>query len=64
MMTDLAGAIKRHVRLKKKDPALYALAVEFETARFAKQQVSEIVSRIVKHKSRCGVSSPSERGNG
>lgn len=48
----LAKAIKRHIRLKKKDPALYALAIEFETARFAKKPVAEIVDRIVKHKNR------------
>lgn len=51
-MPDLTRAIKRHARLKKKDPELYALAVEFETARFAKRPVAEIVDRIVKHKNR------------
>lgn len=51
-MTALAEAIKRHARLKKKDPELYTLAVEFENARFAKRPVSEIVDRIVKHKTR------------
>lgn len=57
-MTDvaLAKAIKRHVRLKKSDPALYALAVEFEAARFAKKPVAEIVDRIVKHKNRAALS--------